>query len=143
MKRSAALQPLSRDHHQALSVALKMRRADDAQQAATDFLSFWEAHGRRHFQVEEEVLLPLWARLGTIDRDAAGRLAGEHLEIRARALALADDPDLGSVRELGEMLSEHVRFEERELFVAIESDLDADQLDRLAAAVAAAEDGPE
>ena len=43
MKRSEALASLSRDHHQALVVAQKLRRATDgtAPQARETFLAYW------------------------------------------------------------------------------------------------------
>ena len=70
MKRSKALQSLSRDHHQALRVAQQLRRADDVNGATKTFFDFWASEGQRHFQVEEEVLLPHWAALGRLDRGA-------------------------------------------------------------------------
>jgi hypothetical protein len=141
VKRSKALRSLSRDHHQALSVAQQLRRAEDTNEAAARFLEFWRADGAEHFRIEEEVLLPLWGLLGTVDDRAAARLSREHLAIRSEALALeCDDPSLEQLRALGEQLSAHVRFEERELFALIEDDLDSDQLDRLATAVASAEE---
>ena len=139
MRRSEALLSLSRDHHKALSVALKMRRAEDAEEGAALFARYWEEHGRVHFRVEEETLLPTWARLGSVNQEAAARLAQEHLEIRARALMVAARPTLNDVHALGEKLTSHVRFEERELFPLIEEDLDAGDLVVVARAVSEAE----
>ena len=140
MKRHPALIPLSRDHHKALSVAQKMRRADDGPEAAALFQAYWEQHGKVHFRIEEEVLLPSWAHLGEVNHLAASRLAQEHLEIRAAVLELAARPELELVRDLGQRLAAHVRFEERELFDLIEDDLAPPELERLARAVAEAED---
>jgi hypothetical protein len=139
VKRSEALRSLSRDHHKALSVAQQLRRATDGKQAAALFQPFWEEHCRIHFRVEEEVLLPTWALLGTVDDAGASRLAREHLAIRAAALELIERPDLELAHDLGESLAGHVRFEERELFGLIEEDLTDAQLERLAQAVAQAE----
>lgn len=142
MKRSEALRPLSRDHHQALVVAQRMRRADDAAEAAEAFLEFWSQEGEVHFRIEEEVLLPTWALLGTVQDDVAARLSREHLAIRSSALALRSRvPSLESLRALGEQLAAHVRFEEEELFRVIEEDLEEDGLSRLASAVSEAEGG--
>ena len=57
MKRSSELTPLSHDHHQALFVAQRLRRADHEAEAAVELLKFWEEYGRRHFEVEEGVRL--------------------------------------------------------------------------------------
>lgn len=139
MKRAEALRSLSRDHHQALVVSMRLRRAEDPQAAAVDFAQFFAEHGHRHFEIEEQVLLPLWSRLGHVDAEGAARMAAEHLGIRTRALELAEQPTLEAAHALGEELDAHVRFEERQLFPAIEADLDDDALATLARAVAAAE----
>lgn len=136
MKRDEALRSLSRDHHRALVVAQSLRRARDP----AEFAAFFGEHGQRHFEIEEQVLLPLWSRLGTVDESAAARLASEHLAIRTHAVALSDRPTLEGVHALGEELAAHVRFEERQLFPAIEADLDEPSLATLARAVAAAEE---
>lgn len=132
--------PCSRDHHQALVIARKLRRADDPREAARQFLEFWTHGGESHFRVEEEILLPRWALLGNVDTEAAARLAREHLSIRSAALAIESaDPSLDQVHGLGEELEAHVRFEERELFPLLECDLDEGQLSDLARAVTEAE----
>jgi hypothetical protein len=63
MKRDEALQQLSRDHHGALEVALKLRRANDADADAVRdrFIEFWHEHGAHHFRVQEDLLLPACA----------------------------------------------------------------------------------
>ena len=140
MKRSEALISLSRDHHRALVVAQRLRRADDVATATAIFLEFWRAHGQCHFRIEEEVLLPRWALLGTVDEDAAAQLSREHLAIRSAATAIeAQAPSLGQLQELGAQVAAHVRFEERRLFVLIEEDLGTDELGHLATAVHEAE----
>jgi hemerythrin-like domain-containing protein len=140
MKRSEALRSLSRDHHQALVIARDLRRAEELPKAARRFLEFWRQHGEPHFRIEEEVLLPCWALLGTVDAGAAARLAREHLRIRRAAMALESRrASLEQIHDLGEELEAHVRFEERELFPLLEADLDEDQLTDLARAVSEAE----
>lgn len=140
MKRSEALTPLSRDHHQALSVALGLKRAERVGAGAA-MVEFFNAHGREHFRIEEDVLLPGWLELDPHgDRAGAARLADEHLSIRVgvrrlRRGALA----LEEIHALGGLLEAHVRFEERELFPLIEARLSDADLARLGAEVAAAE----
>ena len=139
MKRSEALRSLSREHHQALSIGRDLRRANDPEPAITRFLEFWKREGVLHFRIEEEVLLPCWALLGTVNAEAAARLAREHVELRSAVLRMTATPSLAAVRRLGEELVAHVRFEERELFPLIEADFGPAEQVRLATAVAEAE----
>lgn len=139
-KRAEALQPLSRDHLRALLTAKALKEADDPGDARAKFLEFWEGDGAHHFRVEEEVLLPWWARYAPVDRAGVARMLEEHLEIRRQALRLdAGEGSLEELHELGRLLHDHVRFEERQLFPAIEDSLDAEQLAALVPAVLAAE----
>jgi len=136
MKRAPALQPLSRDHLQALLAAKRLRSTTDAAAANRDFLAFWESEGQHHFRVEEEVLLPGWALHSAVDRVAVARMLDEHLTIRREALrAAAGEASVAELRDLGQLLNRHVRFEERELFPMIEAALDPDSLRRLAMAI--------
>lgn len=140
MKRSEALKPLSHDHHQALFVAHHLRGDGALEELAEHFRSFWREHGAKHFRIEEEVLLPIWASLGTVDQDAAARVAREHLEIRTAALEVeGSSGDRDQLRRLGELLSAHVRYEERELFPLVEADLGEPEQRLLARAVVEAE----
>lgn len=147
MKRSVALQPLSRDHHQALAVAQRLRRADGESEAAAArdaFLEFWRSHGNEHFREEEELLLPAYAEHGDPGHPLVVRVLVEHVVIRQRARRLAGSaaPAAADLRDLGERLASHVRLEERELFPLIESALPGDALDALARALAADDETP-
>jgi hypothetical protein len=127
MHRAAALRSLSRDHHLALEHALRLRRAREADVAAVvaAFLAFFVCEGERHFHAEEEILLPLVPA----DEEPAGlRLTRDHADIRRRARALGERPDLAAAEELGELLAAHVRFEERELFPLLEARLEPAEL---------------
>jgi hemerythrin-like domain-containing protein len=142
MKRSAALAPLSRDHHHGLVIALKLSRATDRAPAAA-FLEFWHAEGRRHFQIEEDLLLPGFARHGAADHPAVVRALVEHVDLRRRAqdLERGGEP-LAALHELGRRLSTHIREEENVLFTLVEETLPADELTALGQAIDAAEHAP-
>lgn len=143
MKRSEALIPLSHDHHHALFVAKLLRdaRAGDtpADEAAAAFRSFWLDEGREHFRIEEEVLLPGSGLEGPASDPGVARMLDDHLEIRRMAEPVINgETDPAALSGLGELLTAHVRFEERELFPRIESKLDAPRLQKLARAIAEA-----
>ena len=141
MKRSAELIPLSHDHHQALFVAQRLRRAEDAEEATGELLAFWVDQGADHFRAEEELLLPAWlANDAGADRELAARLAAEHLDLRSRIRAIEHgERTIEALAEVGKRLAAHVRFEERQLFGVIEAALDDQQLADLGAELAAAE----
>jgi hypothetical protein len=138
MKRSAALVELSRDHHHALDTARRLLRAGPAElPAALDHLArFWEPGGRRHFEIEEELLLPALPDADREWREAAERVRAEHEDIRARVAAVEDLP---AAQELGRRLQAHVRFEERHLFELLEDRLPEPELTRLGRAITEAE----
>src|SRR5829696_1187367 len=108
MKRSDALAPLSRDHHQGLFVALQLKRATPATaaEARVAFLSFFERAGARHFRAEEEVLLPAFARHADPAEPAIVRVLVDHVDLRRRALdhACSEEPDLEELHTLGARL---------------------------------------
>jgi len=140
MKRAEALQPLSREHLAALLAARKLRQADDLEVVTREFLAFWEKDGRHHFRIEEDVLLPGWAAYGELDRPGVTRMLEEHLAIRREVLRLeAGELTIEQVHTFGDLLHDHVRFEERELFVAAEAALDPVALQRLGERIEAAE----
>ena len=141
MKRSPELTPLSHDHHQALFVALQLKRAQDPAPGQA-YLAFLYRDGDRHFEIEESILLPGWlAADPAADREAADRVLAEHRELRAGAARLRSGrASVEELHALGELLEAHVRFEERELFPMIEVGLDEAALAELGAAIAAVED---
>lgn len=133
MKRSHALVALSHEHHQALFVALRLRRAADPPAERQLFLDFFDREGVEHFRIEEEVLLPYLANdLPSSDPQVA-RMLNEHEQLRQRAHALHVNPHTPAqeLQAIGELLSEHVRFEERQLFPRIEALLDEERLNQL------------
>ncbi len=140
MKRTEALRPLSREHLRALLAARRLRMAANRDEAIEVFDDFWRDEGSRHFRIEEEILLPTWAAHAEIDHPGTMRLLEEHLAIRRDGLRLvAGLLTLDQARELGTLLHDHVRFEERQLFPKIEDSLDPESLAKLAEAIDLAE----
>ncbi len=124
MKRSPLLQPLSREHHTALSLAKACERAavsgdtgqveTACQRASKLFLDELE----RHFQLEETTLLPL---LKTEEAEnLVRRTQADHGQLRALQHDLRLN-DRDTLTAFAKILAEHVRFEERALFPALEA----------------------
>lgn len=142
MKRDPALIPLSHDHQHGLAVAYELRRAtpETAAEYRAAFLTFWHTEERLHFEIEEEVLLPAFTARTAAEREAVARVLTEHAAIRDRVAELEDsEPGADSLNELGTIVEEHIRHEERVLFPLIEEALPEDELADLGAAIAAAE----
>jgi hypothetical protein len=141
VKRHPALAALSRDHHHALVLARRLRRAheSDAEDVARAFLTHWEDEERLHFRIEEEVLLPAYAMYGDVEHAAVVRTLLDHVLIRRDVQRLAHDPALALLHDLGERLASHVKLEENDLFPLVERTIPEPELsalgDRLAVAV--------
>jgi hemerythrin-like domain-containing protein len=105
------------------------------------FLQFWHSEGEQHFRVEEEVLLPAYTRHRPPDETAVARILTEHVDLRRRAAELeaCESPPITHVHELGERLAQHIRYEERVLFPAIEAALSDAELSELVRALEGAE----
>jgi hypothetical protein len=144
MKRSAALAALSRDHHHALEAALALRRAGagELDGAIAHLQAFWEPRGRRHFEIEERLLLPALPETDPGWGAAAARVRDEHARIRAAVDGLragGREASLEAAHGLGRLLRDHVRFEERDLFGVLEARLPEPELARLGEAIERAE----
>lgn len=148
MIRHGAIAQLSRDHHQALMEAIKLKRATDetAAHVAAKFVDFFDAECQHHFTVEDQVLLPYYALFAGLEvavDPIVVQVMHEHVELRALVEQLrAGDAPTALVREVGQRLDGHVRLEERKLFPKIQETLTDDQLEQLAAVVERAEAEP-
>ena len=124
MKRSEALAGLSREHHGALSLAVRARRTaagSDAAALAAMAATVRDRFQREllpHFEEEERRLLPALARAG--ENALAARTLAEHAELAAIVASLPE-AGAGALLAFADVLSRHVRFEERELFPALEA----------------------
>lgn len=131
MKRSPELAVLSREHHLALELALRLTRTSSTSVDAlrAEALAFWRSECSEHFRLEETVLLPAFAdHAGAEDPDVV-RIRHEHTDLRRRFAELEHAPaDSAALKALGERLAAHVRFEERTLFGRVESVLDPEEL---------------
>ena len=124
MKRDPRLAELSRDHHHALVLA-----RDTLAKAGSWTTEDGAALGLRfddelepHFRIEEELLLPALTRASA--HELVARVAGDHAFLREAMIGARRGDGLAAVA-FSERLTEHVRFEERELFPACEERLEA------------------
>jgi len=142
MKRDPRLQDLSRDHHHALVLARQSRIAakgsdDDVHAQLEAARTKLERDLLPHFSVEEDLLLPALAAAGCAE--LVERTLADHS--RLRELLRESDAVEGreTLRRFGQLLRDHVRFEENELFPAAEEHLDPGTLGAVAEASATLE----
>lgn len=139
MRRHEGLKPLSQEHHLALVEAKHLRGAGeeaDVDSAAARVLAAWPDLDR-HFRDEERLLLPVLGRYAGSECPEIVETLRQHVAIRAAVDAIAERMDGGlapaavDLHRLGELLREHVRYEERVLFPEVEQVLPPEQLWRL------------
>lgn len=123
MKRSLALQPLSREHHQALKLAKQCERAANSgdtvqiEQACKQVLHDFANQLEPHFREEEAHLLP---QLTFTQQNLVQRTLQEHAQLRSLCARLQQQ-DKTTLAAFAHCLVAHVRFEETELFPAVEA----------------------
>ena len=142
MKRHPALIPLSRDHHDGLVQAVRLRRAaaeGDASArlaAAGEFVEFFRDEERVHLRDEEEELFPLFLRHVPSEPALLREARVQHMQLEGFARKLGIAVAAGSVERetldaAGKLLDAHIRLEERQLFPLIEELVPDDELRRL------------
>jgi hemerythrin-like domain-containing protein len=149
-KRHDSIIPLSREHHYALLLCLRIHRGliehrDDAdwlKKKASDAINFFASDLTLHFRAEEEVLFPA-ARTLTNTAQLVDDLLCEHQEIVRQveqlstlideplsdALHSFPEPLADTLNSFADLLEAHIRKEERELFPAYERQI-SPQLDK-------------
>lgn len=141
-KRHEALIPLTHDHHHALAQARRLAdlaNNDDAAErrnVANDFVNFYLGRAVRHFHEEEELFFPPLIE-DPASRELVLRAVTDHLRLHGLVRNLKrqiseGEVDPGTVAEISTLLTEHVRFEEKEIFPLVEERVPQDQLMDLA-----------
>ena len=131
IKRSVQLAPLSREHHDGLLFAWKIKQGMEnntpLEMLRKYSMWYWRHHIKPHFYQEEKILIPHMPA----DHPMAIRLKEEHDHIRELVLGLDEQADKRSLKILCDLLNHHIRFEERELFVYLENLLSTEKLDEV------------
>ena len=116
MSHHSSLSALSREHHHAFVISKRIEACGndiDARTAMCEFaLRCYSVDLLPHFQEEEERIFPALEGVHDPQRLRALR---DHAALHALAERLAQG-DGAALMDFGELLAEHVRFEERELF---------------------------
>ncbi len=142
MKRSESLTPLSWEHHSALVNANRIKRGIAAQAdplVIQEFLEYiWNTDLEGHFKREEEnfTIYPAWNQ---VPQSLRRIMLDEHAELEqlVKRVQAATEPGLklNFMEKIADMVIAHVRFEERELYPAIEAVFDSDTLNKIGKAL--------
>lgn len=132
MKRHQQLQPLSRQHHNGLLMALlitKGLKKKASLSIMSDFISNgWNEELREHFDMEESVLLPV-LRQKLFDPLLIDQLISEHRQIRLLVeKAMANQATEAHLESFASLLEKHIRFEEKIFFPKAEEVLSEEEL---------------
>ena len=156
MKRANQLQPLSRQHHLGLNIARHAKECPDDHAAITKHWSALTAYlsdMHEHFHIEDtlianallpykETQLEVASVLDTLEKQHQSLyefMAKIKTSIRTKDSKDSKDSKdnevtVVKVKELGTLLYDHIRFEERELFPIVERYLTEEELDAIYAA---------
>ena len=131
IKRSKELAPLSREHHDELLFAWKIKQGLANGTPVETLCSytrwFWSNHIKPHFKDEEKVLVKFLPE----DNPLVQQMFKEHAQIRDLIISLDREPEANSLQLLAEFINNHIRFEERKLFVYAEEVLTTEQLQEI------------
>lgn len=140
-KRHESLIPLSREHHYALMLCLRINRglpihiADPEwlRSKARQTIQFFELDLQTHFRAEEQILFPA---MRDIPQTAAliSELCSEHREIETlmKRLQSGEAESIATtLKEFARVLEAHVRKEERLLFPAYEAEISKPAAERV------------
>lgn len=137
MKRHPSLYTLSHDHHQGLILAQQLKKGAPQYKGMPSTLEdkkdytilFYKTELVKHFQDEELILFPaVRNKNDELDKQIA-EIISEHRKMELLVKDLETTQQLENVLdEFGWLLEKHIRKEERELFVEIETVLSDDEL---------------
>jgi hemerythrin-like domain-containing protein len=148
MKRHESLVPISRQHHEGLLAARLLQHGAPPYKgmpttaaAKRDYIQvLLQKHLKPHFTLEEATVFPLAATFSETLRRQTEQLQADHrqLETLIQALPQATDATLpDKLHEVGQLLEQHIRQEERVFFEQMQRELPAHALQQLQAQVAA------
>lgn len=116
IRRSKQLTPLSKDHHDGLLFAWKIKQGlkngADIKLIGSYVQWFWKNHLQEHFKEEEQILAPHLEQ----DNDLLKQMMDEHQEIESMIHINENIADEHLLLNLAQAIDHHIRFEERQLF---------------------------
>ncbi len=139
MKRHPGLIKLSQDHHQGLIVAQLLKKdmppyrdmPNDLNGKTKYALNFYENELKNHFALEENILIPFILNRNKNIDTLCYQIIEEHKIIFNKFENIKKYFDEDKLDEIGNLLSQHIRKEERELFELIQENFSNEELNQL------------
>lgn len=125
MKRIEQLQYLSKDHHQSLVLANKCKKiiAKDTNEVIKDFSyqlkQDFDVQWHKHFRIEEETIFNVAKKKGKEISNLCKQLQEEH-KVLLKMVENISNGNYQLLHEFGQLLYDHTRLEERQLFPLVE-----------------------
>ena len=142
MKRTNQLQPMSRQHHLGLNLSRHAKVSLDEPEDITKHwhnLTSYINDMQYHFEIEDNLIANALEPYRATQPDVASvleTLDGQHKQLHQLMNAVEQsqksgtkDVTVAQVHELGSLLYDHIRFEERELYPTVEKYLTEAELD--------------
>jgi hemerythrin-like domain-containing protein len=128
IRRSKQLTPLSKDHHDGLLFAWKIKQGlkngTDIKLIASYVQWFWKNYLQEHFRQEEEILAPHLPQ----GNELLKQMIDEHQEIESMIHINENIADETLLLNLVQAIDNHIRFEERQLFPYAEKIIPEEEL---------------
>ena len=140
IKRNPHIVKLSKDHHFTLLFCWKIRNGlkfeADPSRIKKYIQYFWEQHMQPHFREEETILF------APVKDEPVQKALKEHADIAQQINELNVEEHVSPDRlsKLADMVDNHVRYEERELFPHMEKILTEEQLETIGKQISAQHD---
>lgn len=130
MKRSEELYPLSWQHHNGLMAVLLLKKGVQKKADVAIMVQFIQQIRKEeldeHFEAEEKTLNLFSDKYHRL-RMLYQKMIEEHAAIR-QCFRELENPSYAVIEKFYQLLDQHIRFEEREYFPAIEVTLSAEEL---------------
>ena len=134
IRRSEALQPLSRQHHNGLMFCLLLGKGVARKapwEIMKDFCMYFLQEDLSGHFLKEEVHLTALPLFYPVLAAGIDKMKADHLQIKALFEVIQQQPAYELFEQLSAIVEKHIRFEERELFNLIDSTLSQDGLQQL------------
>lgn len=139
MRRHESLIPISRQHHESLLAARLLQHGAPPYKgmpatptAKRDYiLVLLQKHLKPHFTLEEATVFPLAASFSEDLQRQTEQLQADHRQLEALIQALPQATEAAlpdKLHEVGKLLEQHIRQEERVFFEQVQHELPADKL---------------